>query len=464
MEMKSSGALYLIAAVAGIMGMVATAFCAPISEVRPPNFIIILADDMGYADLGCFGSPNNRTPHLDRLAAEGMKFTNFHVVSSACSASRAGLMTGCYPKRIGMPTVLNERHRIGLNPEEQTIAKVLKQRGYATACVGKWHLGHLPEFLPTAHGFDSYYGLPYSNDMEKCRPNNHFPRDLDIAWKDRTHSYTNWNVPLMRNAEIIERPANQNLLTSRYTDESLAFIDHHKEQPFFLYLAYSMPHVPLYVSDEFYDPDPKQAYRLAVEELDDSVGRILASVQSFGLSENTYVIFLSDNGPWLNRLHHAGSALPLREGKASVYEGGMRVPCVLWAPGRVPSGVECSEMLTAMDVLPSFAELAGAPLPVREIDGKSIVPFMCGKTGTRSPHDAFYYYNVRSKMAGVCTGRWKLLKQKAGFELYDLDADIGEHANLSENYPEVVLELSRQMEEFDQQIAASARPVGKVLR
>lgn len=448
-----------------LSGWVTVAACnGSALEIRPPNFIIILADDMGYADLGCFGSTRNRTPHLDRLAAEGMKFTDFHVVSSACSASRAGLMTGCYPKRIGMPTVLNENHRIGLNPEEQTLAELLKKRGYATACIGKWHLGHQPEFLPTAHGFDSYYGLPYSNDMDKSRPNNHFPRDLDIAWKDRTHSFTNWNVPLMRNAEIIERPANQNLLTSRYTDESIAFIDQHKEQPFFLYLAYSVPHVPLYVSDPFYDPDPKQAYRLAVEELDDSVGRILAAIQAAGLRENTYVLFLSDNGPWLTRRHHGGCALPLRDGKASVYEGGLRVPCILRAPGQTPPGTICSEMVTAMDVLPSFAEWAGAALPERKIDGRSIVPLMQGTPGARSPHQAFYYYDVHSRITGVRTGCWKLLMQKNGPELYDLQSDIGESNNLAIAHPERVTEMSRQMEEFDRELAASARPVGKIAR
>ena len=281
-----------------------------------PNFIVIFTDDQGYQDVGCFGSPNIRTPNLDRMAVEGMRFTDFYSAAAVCSPSRAALLTGCYPPRVGITKVLFPRDNIGLNPEEVTIADVLKGEGYATACIGKWHLGHLPEFLPTSNGFDSYLGIPYSNDMDGVQGKN---KNLDRAWREK--DYSPWNVPLMRNEEEVERPADQTTLIERYTEEAVGFIKGNKRKPFFLYLPHTMPHIPLFVSDEFYKEDPQKAYKATIEQIDWSVGQVLRAVKDIGADERTLVIFTSDNGPWLSKKHHGGSALPLRDGKFSTYEG-----------------------------------------------------------------------------------------------------------------------------------------------
>ena len=288
------------------------------SRSGQPNFVIIFADDQGYQDVGCFGSPDIETPNLDRMAAEGMKFTDFYSAAAICSPSRAALMTGCYPPRVGITKVLFRRDNIGLNPEEITVADILNGQGYATACVGKWHLGHLPEFLPTSNGFDSYFGIPYSNDMDGVEGKN---RNLDRVWREK--DYSPWDVPLIRNKEVIEQPAVQTALTERYTDEAVKFIEKNKDKPFFLYMPHTMPHVPLFVSDEFYVKDVFKAYKATIEQIDYSVGQVLAALKKAGVDENTLVIFTSDNGPWLSKKHHAGSALPLRDGKFTTYEGGL---------------------------------------------------------------------------------------------------------------------------------------------
>jgi arylsulfatase A-like enzyme len=427
------------------------------SSADKPNFIIIFADDQGYQDVGCFGSPNINTPNLDRMASEGMKFTDFYSAASVCSPSRAALLTGCYPPRVSITKVLFPRDNIGLNPKEITIADTLKARGYSCACIGKWHLGHLPEFLPTSNGFDSYFGIPYSNDMDGVKDKN---KNLDRAWRQK--DFSPWNVPLMRNEEVIERPADQTTLIERYTDEAVEFIRKNKNNPFFLYLPHTMPHVPMFVSDEFFVGDVYKAYKATIEQIDFSVGEVLAALKKSGLDKNTLVVFTSDNGPWLSKKHHGGSALPLRDGKFSTYEGGMREPTIMRWPGKIPAGRVCSEVCGTIDLLPTFAELAGTYAPSdRVIDGKDIRPLMFAKPGARSPHKAYFYYRGNN-LEAVRNGRWKLRRVKKNIELYDLKADISEKNNLLDKYPEIVERLTNMMKEFDSELKANARPAGKV--
>ena len=422
-----------------------------------PNFVVLFMDDQGYQDVGCFGSPSIRTPNLDRMAAEGMKFTDFYAAASVCSPSRAALLTGCYPPRVGITKVLFPRDNIGLNSKEVTIADVLKTRGYATACVGKWHLGHHPEFLPTSNGFDSYLGIPYSNDMDGIKGKD---KNLDRAWRQK--DYSPWNVPLMRNEEVIERPADQTRLIERYTDEAIKFIRTNKDKPFFLYLPHTMPHIPLFVSDEFFDEDVQRAYTTTIEQIDFSVGRVFAALKESGVDDKTLVVYTSDNGPWLSKKHHAGCALPLRDGKFSTYEGGMREPCIMRWPGRIPAGKVCRQMCGTIDLLPTFARLTGARVSAdRVIDGKDIWPLMAGTPGAKTPHEAFFYYRGTNLQA-VRRGRWKLRRVKKTTDLYDLEADISEKNNLADARPQVVRRLSGMMEEFDRQLKANARPPGKV--
>ncbi|MDP6794692.1 MAG: sulfatase [Verrucomicrobiota bacterium] len=435
---------------------------------RSPNFVLIFMDDLGYQDVGVFGSKTIKTPHLDNMAKEGMKFTDFYSLAPVCSPSRAGLMTGCYPPRVGITGVLFPRHTIGLNPEETTVTEVLKSRDYATAAVGKWHIGHLPKFLPTNHGFDSYYGIPYSNDMDGVKGKD---RNLDRAWVDR--DVTPWNVPLLRDTKEIERPVDQNTLTTRYTQEAQKFIHNNKDKPFFLYIPHTMPHIPLFVSDKFYTKDPKQAYIRTIEELDHSIGQILKTLKETGVDDNTLVIFTSDNGPWHLKLrHHGGSALPLRGAKFSTWEGGMRVPTIMRWPGKIPAGSVCSEVAAACDILPTFARLAGAELPKRKIDGKNIWHLMSGKDGAKSPHKAYYFYKGNGLRA-MRIGEWKLhiggnnrKQQKEGkkpaLTLYNLSRDISETTDVAAENEKLVKHLYKQAQAFDKSLKADARPPGEV--
>jgi len=421
-----------------------------------PNFVIIFTDDQGYQDVGCFGSPSIRTPNLDRMAAEGMRFTDFYSAASVCSPSRAALLTGCYPPRVGITKVLFPSDNIGLNPEERTIADMLKGKGYVTSCIGKWHLGHLPEFLPTSNGFDSYFGIPYSNDMDGVKGKD---GNLDRAWRQK--DYSPWNVPLMRNEEIIERPADQATLIERYTDEAVEFIRSSRDKPFFLYLPHTMPHVPLFVSEEFYVEDVQKAYKATIEQIDSAIGRVLGAIKDAGVDRNTLVVFTSDNGPWLDKKHHAGCALPLRDGKFSTYEGGMREPCIMRWPAKIPAGRVCSELCGTIDLLPTFARLAGAEMPAdRVIDGRDIWPLMEGRPGAGSPHEAYFYYRGNN-LEAVRSGKWKLRRVKKNTELYDLEADVSEKINLADKHPEIVKRLAALMEEFDRELKANARPAGK---
>ena len=448
----------------GAASLVVPGCTSPTQQIPPrastgkPNFIIIFTDDQGYQDVGCFGSPNINTPNLDRMAAEGSKFTDFYSAASVCSPSRAALLTGCYPPRVSITKVLFPRDSIGLNPDEVTIADILKAQGYATACVGKWHLGHLPQFLPTSNGFDSYFGIPYSNDMDGVKGKN---RNLDRVWQEK--DYSPWNVPLMRDEKIIERPADQTTLIERYTQEAVRFINENKDRPFFLYLPHTMPHVPLFVSDEFFVADAHKAYKATIEQIDSSVGRVLEALKKAGVDKNTLVVFTSDNGPWLSKKHHGGSALPLRDGKFTTYEGGMREPTIMRWPGKIPAGQVCSEVCGTIDLLPTFAKLAeGEVPPDRVIDGKDIWPLMSSKPGAESPHKAYFYYRGNN-LEAVRSGKWKLRSRKKT-ELYDLQADISEKDNVAAEHPGVVKRLNYIMKEFDRDLKANVRPPGKAAK
>ncbi|MAG55605.1 MAG: hypothetical protein CMJ83_04870 [Planctomycetes bacterium] len=419
------------------------------TAAQSPNLVLIFTDDQGYQDIGCFGSPKIKTPHLDRMAAEGRRFTNFYSAAPVCSASRAALLTGSYCDRVGVTGVFfPNRRRQGLNPKEETVAEILRTAGYATACVGKWHLGDEPEFLPTRQGFDSYYGIPYSNDMRIRRNGKSGP-------------------PLMRNEEIIEHPAVQSTLTRRYTAEAVKFIESNRQRPFFLYLPHTMPHVPLFATDEFRGKSARGLYGDVIEEIDWSVGQILETLKKLGLDKRTLVVFTSDNGPWLTKKQNGGSALPLRDGKFTTYEGGMRVPCIMRWPSTVPAGTACEEVAATIDVLPTFAALAGARRKAEhKIDGRSIVPLLKGVSGAKSPHNAYFY-----RMGAVRSGQWKLMlggrstvkAQPAGPfpALYDLASDIAETTNVAAEHPEIVARLTRLIEDHRADIRQNKRPVGQ---
>jgi arylsulfatase A-like enzyme len=425
------------------------------AKEKPPNFVIVFTDDQGYQDLGCFGSPDIKTPRVDKMAAEGTKFTDFYVAAPVCTPSRAALLTGCYPMRVSLPAVLNPRSLVGISDKEITLAQLLKTRGYATACVGKWHLGHLPPFLPTRHGFDSYFGIPYSNDMP-------------TPTKDGRSG-----AILMRNEEVVEHPVDQTTLTERYTQEAIKFITAGKDKPFFLYLAHNMPHVPLHVSEKFKGKSSRGLYGDVIECIDWSTGQVLDAIKDLGLDDNTCVIYTSDNGPWLVKGKDAGAALPLRDGKGTVYEGGMREPCVMRWPGKIPAGKVCSEMALTMDVFPTLGKLAGAKIPDdRIIDGQDIWPLMSGRPGAKTPHEAFFFYNG-PRLQAVRSGKWKYHRErtvaaasrparKVPPALYDLEAEIGEKTDLSEKNPDVCKRLEDLCIKFNEDLMKNARPCGKV--
>jgi len=446
---------------------------------RKPNIIIIFTDDQGYADLGCFGSETIKTPHIDRMATEGCKFTSFLVGAPVCTPSRAALLTGCYPKTVGLATgALHPDASIGLNPKEYTIADHMKTLGYATACIGKWHLGHHPETLPTNNGFDEFFGLPYSNDMNHKREASAggellWSKNRDTLWTDQNTAVTHWNTPLMEGEKIIELPVDQRTITRRYTDRAIDFIKKNKDNPFFLYLPHSMPHVPLYVPEDVYDPDPKNAYKCVIEHLDAEVGRLMDTLRENGLDKNTYVIFTSDNGPWIWLGSHAGSAKPLRGCKGESWEGGMRVPCIMWAPGRIPAGTECNQLTTALDLLPTIATLTSSTLPKdRKVDGLDIAGLL-KDPASKSPRSEFVYYK-KSRPESIRQGNWKLRRRKFrvkrgqpmpenppeyNFWLCDLSKDIGEQNNLPDKHPELVAKLNQRIDELDAEIERNARPV-----
>ena len=408
----------------------------------PPNFIIILCDDLGYADVGCFGAPKIRTPRIDRMAAEGMRFTDFYVPSPLCSPSRAGLLTGCYPRRIGLEKfVLRPDAKTGIHPDETTIAEALKGRGYATCAIGKWHVGFRPPFRPRAQGFDHYFGIYHNLDH----------------WETK-YFESEGGVPLMRNEDVVLRPATPEILTEKYTEEALAFIARNRGRPFFIYLAHTMPHLRYDVSEGFKGKSAGGLYGDVVECLDWSTGEILDTLRRLKLDGRTVVVFTSDNGPDKGS---TGSALPLRGQKNTVFEGGVRVPCIMWWPGRIPAGSACREISSTIDLLPTFATLAGAEGPGdRVIDGRDIRGLMFGEPGARSPHEAFYYHDGQGVLRAVRSGQWKYHASPKP-ALYDLMADIGERADVAAAHPDVVARLRGIFDAFDGEIGARARPVGQ---
>ena len=419
---------------------------------KKPNFVIIFCDDLGYGDLGCFGHPTIRTPNLDRMAGEGQKWTNFYVGASVCTPSRAALMTGRLPIRSGM---CSDQRRVlfpdsagGLPSSEVTLAEAIKPQGYATGCIGKWHLGHLPQYLPTNNGFDSYFGIPYSNDMDRIGG----PKGRQAFWDPKAEY---WNVPLMRDEEIVERPANQNTITKRYTEEAVRFIEKNKDRPFFLYLAHNLPHVPLFCSDGFRDTSARGLYGDVVEEIDAGVGKILATLKREGLAENTFVVFTSDNGPWLIFDEHGGSAGLLREGKGCTFEGGMREPCIMWWPGTVKPAV-IHDMGATMDLYTTMITLAGAEVPSdRIVDGLDLRPVLLGRGP--SPRDTMFYYRG-AQLYAARKGPYKahfITKSAYGRDqtvkhdpplLYHLGHDPSEKYDVAKDHPEILAEIQKVVE------------------
>ena len=422
-----------------------------------PNFVVIFCDDLGYGDLQSFGNPTIKTPHLDRMVTEGQKWTQFYSADPICTPSRAGLLTGRYPIRNGMTSakrgVLFPDSLLGLPSDEITIAEVLKTRDYATAAVGKWHLGHLPQFLPTAQGFDSYYGIPYSNDMAKVKGAPNYRQLAEDP--DYYPDFNDFDVPLMENERDIEKPADQNTITRRYTERAVAFIESHQNRPFFLYLAHSLPHIPLFTAPDFRGQSRRGLYGDVIQEIDWSVGQVLDTLRRLKLDQNTIVVFSSDNGPWLTFKTHGGSAGPLRAGKGTTFEGGQRVPTIFWSPGRFPSGT-VEGLGSTIDLLATFAHFAGASAPTdRKMDGYDLSPALLGTAP--SPRQEFFYW-TQGLLHAVRTGPWKLhliQREPVNYgriapmehpELYNLEKDISEAYEVSAVEPEIVAALKHKAE------------------
>lgn len=432
-----------------------------------PNVVVIFIDDQGYNDLGCYGAKGFETPHIDQLAVEGLKFTNFYVSEAVCSASRASLLTGCYAQRVSIRGALNAIAFTGLNPEETTIASILRSRGYKTGIFGKWHLGHRLEFLPMNFGFDEYFGLPYSNDM--------WPVGYDGLPATEGYKGLYPDLALIKDSikvKEISNLADQSELTTLYTQAAVDFIYRNQDNPFFLYLPHSMVHVPLAVSEKFHGKSEQGMYGDVMMEVDWSVGEIMSTLEDTGLDENTIVIYTSDNGPWLNFGNHGGSAYPLREGKGTAWEGGVRVPCIVKWPEKINGGRSTDEFVTTMDLLPTIAAITGANLPEKKIDGLNLSDVLFSDTAVSSRNEFLYYY--QGTLRGVRRGKWKLMLphrsrsyegQEPGMDgfagptktidvplaLFDLEADVEEQHNLLDKYPEIVNAL--------QQLADSARYV-----
>lgn len=456
-------------------------FSSTAAAERPPNFVIIFIDDMGYADIGPFGAEGYETPHLDRMAAEGRLFTDFYVTQAVCSASRAGLLTGCYNVRVGILGALSHAADHGLNPEETTLAELVKQKDYATACFGKWHLGHHPKFLPTNHGFDEYLGLPYSNDMWPFHPTAG-KRFCDLPLFDGTQ---------VIDAEVTGREQEQ--LTTRYTQRAVSFIDRNKHRPFLLYVPHSMVHVPLYVSDKFRGKSERGLFGDVVMELDWSVGQILDALRRHDLQRDTLVIFTADNGPWLSYGDHAGSAGPLREGKGTMFDGGCREPTVMWWPGTIPAGTVCRRPAMTIDILPTIAGLCGAELPQHAIDGRDILPLITGQDEAAFPEKAYFFY-YGTQLQAMRLGKWKLhfphgyrtLSGRPGgrggtpvrydsarieLALFDLENDIGETTDVKDDHPDVLAAMQAKAEQMRAELGDSStkrkgagnRPPGRLV-
>lgn len=425
----------------------------------PPNVILIFADDLGYTDLSSFGQEHWSTPNLDRLGAEGARFTDFYVPTPACSPSRAALLTGRYPLKAGVREVISPRTLRGLPEAERTAAEIFRDAGYRTGMVGKWHLGAHPDFLPTNHGFESWFGLPYSNDYSPRSINN--PRPHAAGWME---------LPLFRDTTIVEREPDQRLLTERYTQESIDFIRANQDEPFFLYLAHSMPHVPLWVSDPFLDASGAGLYGDVIEEVDASTGRIIAELEALSLDDNTIIVFTSDNGPWLVMGDHGGTRGDFREGKATTFEGGVRMPAAIWAPGRVAGGQVISEPVISMDVLPTVLNMAGIELP-QNLDGVPLDGALTADSTLDADRPLFFYRS--GQLRSMRKGKWKLHvphaytsireewggrpgsgghpgaygRAEIGIALYDLEADPSESVDLASERPDIIEQLMVHIED-----------------
>ena len=434
---------------------------------RPPNFVIIFCDDLGYGDLSSFGNPTIKTPHLDQMVVEGQKWTQFYVADPVCTPSRSALMTGRYPIRTGMTSkqraVLFPDSGSGLSPDEITIAEVLKQKDYATAHIGKWHLGHLPKYLPTAQGFDYYYGIPYSNDMSVVPGMGKYYYEQKVN-PDFYPDFNNYLVPLMENEEIIEQPADQTTISRRYTEKAVEYIEQNKAQPFFLYLAHSMPHIPLFAGEEFVGSSKRGLYGDVIQEIDWSVGQVIQTLKKLNLEQQTIVMFSSDNGPWLTFDTHGGSAGPLRAGKGTTFEGGQRVPTVFWGPGLVKPAL-VDELGSTLDIINTFSSLAEVEIPNdRKMDGYDLTPVLKGIGA--SPRSEFYYWAF-SELHAVRSGPWKLhIQQRQPVrystiveletpELYNLEADISEKYDLAVDQPETVAQLQALIEKHQEDVVGS---------
>jgi arylsulfatase len=460
-------------------------------EKKPaPNVVIVFTDDQGYQDLSCFGSPNIYTPHLDQIAADGLRLTNFYAAQAVCSASRAALLTGCYPNRIGIKGALFPQSKIGINPMETTLAEMLQEQGYKTGIFGKWHLGHLPKFLPNNHGFDEFMGIPYSNDM--------WPVDYEGNQVDKNHPKAKRypQLPFFKNFDVVKEIKtleDQAQLTTELTEAAVDFIERNKDTPFFLYVPHPMPHTPIAVSDKFKGKSGQGRYGDVIMEIDWSVGQIMNKLKEHQLDKNTIFIFTSDNGPWLNFGNHAGSASPLREGKGTAWEGGQREPCVVSYPNGIEGGRVIDTPMMTIDLLPTIAEITGAKLPELKIDGKSVWDIWTGKSN-KSPHDAYFFYYKSNELHGVRYNGWKLyfphtyrsLNGREGgkdgypvnydmneideIELYDLKNDISESKNVADQHPKIVLEIKSLADEMRKKLGdkllnikgTENRPAGSV--
>ena len=462
------------------LSLLAFATTAFLHANKTPNVVVIFIDDMGYADIGPFGAKAYPTPHLDRMAKEGRKFTDFYVTQAVCSASRAGLLTGCYNVRVGILGALGPKSSHGINANEVTLAEICKQKGYATACYGKWHLGHHEKFLPMQHGFDDYFGLPYSNDMWPYHPG-----VLHLPMKERLKRWP--HLPLIDKNQIINPKVSgedQEQLTTQYTERAVSFIEKNKDEPFFVYLPHSMVHVPLYVSEKFKGKSKAGLFGDVMMEVDWSVGRILDTLRKQKLEKDTLVIFTADNGPWLNYGDHAGSAAPLREGKGTMFDGGCRESTLMWWPGKIPANSVCHEPAMTIDLLPTIAHLIGAKLPEHKIDGKNIWTLMKNSKRAKSPQEAYYFY-YGNQLQAVRSGKWKLhfphgyrtmagrpggkggiptnySQAKIGLSLFDLEKDIGETTDLKDEFPEIREELSNLGKAFHANLQKTKRPSGRL--
>ncbi|MCC6672920.1 MAG: sulfatase [Planctomycetes bacterium] len=448
---------------------------------RPPNVVIVLADDLGYGDLGCYGAERIRTPNLDRLAREGARFTDFYVAQAVCSASRAALHTGCYPNRIGIAGALMPTANLGIHERETTLGELVRARGYATAMFGKWHLGHHPEFLPTHHGYDEFFGIPYSNDMHPGHPE-----------QPKAHP----PLPLIEGDRTVEVEPDQRRFTTEFTARAAEFVRSHAERPFLIVLAHPMPHVPLAVSAAGAGRSAAGLYGDVIEEIDAGVGVLRDALAEAGVLDDTLFVFVSDNGPWLAYGDHAGSSGPLREGKGTSFEGGVRVPCIVRYPRLVRAGCTIANPCMTLDLFPTVAELSGAPLPPLAIDGRSLVPILRGDPGAGDPHEALFFWYHANSLEAMRAGRWKLhfprtyrtmhgrapgragrpgsydTGARIGLALFDLVADPGETRDLAAAHPDVVTRLQAMAEPMRaelgddaQKVAGRARrPAGRVQR